>query len=188
MTDNFDWVEEQEKKNAENRSADYFNIEEGENKFVLLSHCAPLTQVFDPSTKKYRVAEEGDKNVSIKGVCWVMQDEVIKQAKLPYTVVKAIKGYRDHEDWDFKIPFLHPFTLVAKNAGTKEVEYTLNASPKQVEIPQHILDELAKKPTPEEIIEKIKGRSDEEPKAADYPEPEDEGLSSEDIPFDDDSF
>ena len=162
---------------------------------MLLTHCAPLTQVWDNASKKYRVAEEGDKGVSIKGVCWVLQDGVIKQAKLPYTVVKEIRALREDPEWDFKIPFPHAFTLTAKNAGTKEVEYTLNPSPKVVELSKEILDELAKKATPEDIVERIKGGgkvsqgNDQDeaptdgPSAADYPDAEAEGIRPEDIPF-----
>lgn len=181
---NWDWLDKREQEIKEN-SGDYFTIGEGDNKFILLSHIAPLPQVWDGS--KYRVAEEGDKNVSIKGVCWVLQrdgeDYVIKQAKLPYKVVKAIRGYSEDSDWDFKIPFPHPFNLIAKGAGEKTVEYTLQASPKPIEIKPEWLEELKKKPTPEEVIEKIKGggdKADSAPSAPDYPEDE---INPEDIPF-----
>lgn len=184
MSNNFDWVDKHEEKIQEERSKDYFTVVEGANRFVLLSHCAPLPQVFVPSTGKYRIAEEGDKGVSIKGVCWILQDDVIKQAKLPYVIVKQIRALADDPEWDFQIPFPHVLTLNAKNAGTKEVEYTLNPSPRKVEIPTAILDELKKKPTPEEIIEKIKGKVSQgnptEQTAPDYP---DEELNPEDIPF-----
>lgn len=195
MSDNFDWVDKEEERMKDERSKDYFNIQEGKQQFVLLSHLAPLTQVFDNKTKKYRVAEEGDRNVSIKGVGWVLQDGVIKQAKLPYTIVKAIKALREDPDWSFTLPFPHTFTLTAKNAGSKEVEYNLTTSPKAVEIPKAILDELAKKPTPEDMVERIKGKKvsqgndDEEERKPDaeagdtgikYPE---EDIKPEDIPF-----
>ena len=181
MTDNkMGWVDQQEERIAEERSKGYFNIEEGAQTFVLLTHCAPLAQVYDKSANKYRPAVEGDKNVSIKGVCWVLQDDAIKQAKLPYTVVKAIKGLSDNPDWEFVLPFPHTLTLSAKNAGTKEVEYSLTPSPKKIEIPKEVLDELAKKPTPEDIIEKIKGAKDEEQKTD---EPVQEGIDPKDIPF-----
>ena len=176
------WDEVGEK--VESNSGDYFKIEEGANKFVLLSHLAPLAQVYEGG--KYRAAEEGDTNISVKGVCWVLQKNdkdkyVIKEAKLPYTVVKAIKGIAQDDDWDFELPFKHPLTLTAVGAGTKEVKYTLTPSPKEFEIPQNILDELAKKPTPEERVEKIKGgSSDPATKAPDYPEEE---IKPEDIPF-----
>lgn len=192
--DKMDWVDKQEEKIAEDRSKDYFNVEEGSQQFVLLSHCAPLAQVWDNGAKKYRPAEEGERNVSIKGVCWVLQDGLIKQAKLPYTVVKSIKSFRDNDDWEFAIPFPHTFMLTAKNAGTKEVEYTLNASPKKIEIPQATLDELAKKPAPEDIVERIKGGGkvsqgnntqdeQEAPPVSAYPTAESEGINPADTPF-----
>lgn len=184
MTDKFDWVDAQEERIQTERSKDYFNIAEGANRFVLLSHCAPLAQVWTGS--KYRVAEEGDKNVGIKGVCWVLQDDTIKSAKLPYTIVKQIRALQQDPEWDFQLPFPHVLTLNAKGAGTKEVEYTLNPSPKKYEIPTTILEELAKKPTPDELVEKIKGNvsqgnSSVSPSTLpDYPTDE---INPDDIPF-----
>ena len=152
------WVDSQETKQKEERSKEYFNINEGENKFVLLSHCAPLVQVWTGS--KYVPAQEGDKNTNIKGLCWVLQDGVIKSAKLPYTVVKSIRALQQNPEWDFSgFPFPHTLTLTAKNAGTKEVEYELMPSPKKVEIPEEVLTELKKKKSPEEIVELIKEKA-----------------------------
>lgn len=188
MDNDWDWVDKQEEKAKEERSKEYFNIVEGDNRFVLLSHCAPLAQVYEGG--KYRPAKEGDKNPSVKGLCWVYQEGVIKSAKLPYTIVKAIRSLSQNPDWDFKIPFTHVLTLNAKNAGTKEVEYTLTPSPKEVPIPQDILDELKKKPSPEELVDKIKGKvsqgntmpsaptTDEAP--MEYPT---EDIDPADIPF-----
>lgn len=170
----FDWVEEREAVIKEERAAGYFDIIEGKQQFILLSHCAPFPQVFDPATKKYRAATEGDTGVSIKGVCWVLQDGVIKQAKLPYTIVKSIRALQQDPEWDFVIPFPHTLTLGAEGAGTKEVKYSLTPSPKQVTIPAEILAELKKKPTLEEIVEKIKGSKStptaEEPGEDIYPD------------------
>lgn len=187
MNNNFNWVDEQEKKINEERSKEYFQIAEGPNKFILLSHCAPLAQVFDPSTKKYRIAVEGDSGVSIKGVCWILQEDGLKQAKLPYVVVKQLRSLQQEADWEFTIPFPHALTLNAKGAGTKEVEYTLTPSPKKSEIPASVLAELSKKPTPEEIVEKIKNKAvPATPSSEDtreYPEPASEGLNPEDTPW-----
>lgn len=154
--DKMDWVDQQEEKNQEERSKDYFNIEEGENKFQLLTYCAPLPLVWHNAIKKYEVAEEGDKGISIKGLCFVLQDGIIKLAKLPYTVVKDIRALQNNEDWEFALPFDHVFTLTTKGAKTKEVEYSLTCSPKVTPIPAGILEELEKKDSPETIIEKMK--------------------------------
>ena len=171
------WVDKREQEAKEQFSEGYFNIQEGDNRIQLLTHCAPLPQVWDNTTKKYRPAEEGDKNVSVKGVCWVLHEEKIKQAKLPYTVVKAIRDLQNDEDYAFdEFPMPRMINIKATNAGTKEVEYTVVPSPKQVVLTPEILDELAKKPTPDEIVEKIKGKT----KTTDYPTND---ITAEDIPF-----
>lgn len=187
MSDLHSWIDRQEEKTKEERSQGYFEIVEGKQTFQLLSHCAPYAQVYEGG--KYRPAEEGDRNVSIRGVCWVLQDGVIKQAKLPYTLVKAIRGIQQDPEWEFSIPFLHNFNLEAIGAGTKEVKYTLTPSPKKIDLAPAILEELRKKPTPEEIVEKIKqGKSApkstedtrEAPTPVAYPEEE---INPADIPF-----
>lgn len=175
--DPFDWVDEKEEEIKEERAKGYFDIVEGKQQFILLSHCAPLAQVYDKSTNKYRAAVEGDQAPSIKGVCWVLQSGFIKQAKLPYTLVKSIRALQQNPDWEFELPFPHTLTLDAEGAGTKEVKYSLTASPKKIEIPVAILEELKKKPAPEQIVEKIKdGKSsqrnsvqDEQEAQVDYP-------------------
>lgn len=187
----FDWVDKQDEKQKEERAKGYFNIVEGSQQFVLLSHLAPLPQVYEGG--KYRAAVEGDdaKKVKIRGVGWVLQDGLIKEAKLPYVIVKLIRGVQQDPEWDFQIPFLHAFTLNAKNAGTKEVVYTLNPSPKKTTLSPEILEELKGKSSPDQIVERIKGGSKqvsqgkpEEPKqeapAPDYPE---EDIDPADIPF-----
>lgn len=183
--DGFDWVDKQEEKRKESRSKEYFDIVEGRQQFILLSHCAPYAQVYEAG--KYRAAVEGDaeRNISIRGVCWVYQDDVIKSAKLPYVVVKAIRALAEDPEWDFDVPFPHMLTLNAEGAGTKEVKYSLTPSPKKVEIPKAVLAELAKKPKPEEMVEKFKGKKSEtsdntEDDTVDYPS---EDINPDDIPF-----
>lgn len=185
MADAFglDWVDERDKEIEDNKEKGYLTIKEGDNRFVLLSNIAPLAQVFEGG--KYRAAKEGDVNPSIKGVCWVWQEGLVKQAKLPYQVVKAIRGLSQNKDWDFTLPFPHVLTLNAVGAGTKEVKYTLTPSPKKTEIPANILTELSKKKKPEEIVEFIKtGKRETEEDTRDVPpsEPVQE-VSPDDIPF-----
>lgn len=177
---NMDWIDEQEKVIEEKKSEGYFTISEGDNVVQLLTHCAPLAQVWEGN--KYRIAVEGDKNVNIKGLCWLLHDGKIKQAKLPYTVLKAIREYQKDPDYAFsEFPMPRKIKIKAKNAGSKEVEYSVIPSPKESEVPQEILTELATKPTPEEIIEKIKGTvapsNPKDYKGKDYP------LNEGEIPF-----
>ncbi len=183
--DPMDWIDEREEQIEKARSESYFDIVEGKQEFVLLTHCSPLAQVWDNASNKYRPAEEGDKNVSVKGVCWVMQDGKVKQAKLPYTIVKEIRTYQQNPEWEFELPFPHTFTFTAKGANTKEVEYSLNASPKKITISEAVLEELAKKPKPEDVVAKIKeGKQAPATASSDKPvEYPTEEVNVEDIPF-----
>ncbi len=178
MKDAMDWVDKKTEEIEKAREEGYFNIEEGDNRVQLLTHCAPLAQVW--TGKKYEVAKEGEKNASIKGVCWVLQDELIKQAKLPYTVVKAIRDLQQDQDYAFEeFPMPRFINIKAKGAGTKEVEYTVMPAPKETPVSKEVLTELAKKMTPEEIVEKIKGK-DAEKTDVQYPD------APEGIPFSED--
>lgn len=151
--DKFAWVDKKEQEQGK----DYFDMVEGENRFQLLTHCAP--QALKWTGTKYEPAEEGDSNVSIKGVCWVLQDETIKLAKLPYTVVKAIRALQNDPDYAFEeFPMPRVIKVNAKGAGTKEVEYSVIPSPKEVKVSKEIMEELSKKSTPEEMVEKMKGK------------------------------
>ncbi len=173
-----DWVDKREAERKEQGAEGYFNIVEGDNKIQLLTHVAPHAQVFDPATKKYRPAEEGDTNVSVKGICWVLHEGKIKQAKLPYTVVKSIRELQNDEDYAFsEFPMPRIINIKAKGAGTKEVEYTVVPSPKETKVSDEILAELEGKPTPEEIVEKIKGVSQRKTAK------EEDSIDPESIPF-----
>lgn len=173
------WVDEKQKEIDEERAKGYFKIVEGDNRIQLLTHCASLAQVYEKAANKYRAAVEGDKNVSIKGVCWVLQDGLIKEAKLPYTVVKAIKALMEDPDYAFEeFPMPRMINIKAKGAGTKEVEYTVLPAPKEIEVSEEILAELRKKPSPEDVVEKIKSK---DAPAPEYPS---EDINPEDIPFD----
>lgn len=168
MANSMDWIDEVK------TGGEFFDIKEGDNRFQLLSHLAPLALKW--TGQKYEPAEEGDTNVSIKGVGWVLQDDVIKLAKLPYTVVKAIRELMNDEDYafsDFPMPRL--VNVKAKDAGTKEVTYTVVPSPKETEVSSEILEQLSQKPTPEEMVEKLKGKKPAEDS--------EEEVKPEDIPF-----
>lgn len=176
-----DWVDKQEEVNKEKANEGYFKIEEGDNRVQILTYTAPLAQIWDAGTKRYKVAEEGEKATSIKGVCWLLQDGKIKQAKLPYTVVKQIRALQTDSDWQFTdFPMPRVINIKAKGAGTKEVEYSVVPSPKETAIPDEVLKELSKKPSPDEIVEKIKSQSSDKPTKTDYPR---DDINPEDIPF-----
>lgn len=171
-----DWADKVEKPSGE-----YFKIAEGDNRIQLLSHCAPYALKWTGA--KYEPAEEGDTNVSWKGVCWVLQDGVIKSATLPYTVVKAIKGFMEDEDYAFsEFPMPRQVNIKAVGAGTKEVEYNVIPSPKEAPVAPQTLTELAQKPTPEEMVEKMRKVEKVSPEINPMTDIE-QDIKPEDIPF-----
>lgn len=177
-TDKNSWIDEREEHAKEEQSKEYFTIVEGANSFQLLSHFAQLPLVWNGQL--YDIAKEGDTGISVKGACWVLQDGVIKYAKLPYTAVKQIRAIQTDKDWDLsEYPIKNVITLKAKGAGTKEVEYNTVISPKETPISEEILNELNEKPTPEEMVAKAKEKAKggvtdpnvaNEANVADYPE------------------
>ncbi len=166
---NMDWVD------SVNTGGDngYFKIQEGDNKIQLLSHLAPYALKWNGS--RYVPAEDGEEGVSHKGVGWVLQDGVIKNATLPYTVVRAIKDLMQDEDYAFsEFPMPRLINIKAKNAGTKEVEYSVVPSPKETEVSEEILAQLKEKLSPEEFVEKMRAKEKTEVS---------QDVKPEDIPF-----
>jgi hypothetical protein len=153
--DKMEWVDKKEAQVKD--GGDYFNIVEGDNRFQVLSHLAP--QALRWTGTKYEPAEEGDTGISIKGVGWVLHEGTIKLAKLPYTVVKAVRALQSDEETRFEsFPMPYMINVKAKGAGTKEVEYTVIAGRSDSLVSKDVLAELAKKPTPEEMVEKMKNK------------------------------
>lgn len=161
------------------KTGEYFKIAEGDNRVQLLSHCAQYNLKWNGS--RYEPAEEGEQNVSVKGVCWVLQDGVIKSATLPYTIIKSIRQLMLDQDYAFSsFPMPRVINIKAVGAGTKEVEYSVVPAPKETEVSAEILEQLAQKPTPEEMVEKLR---DAEKKRAVAAPKEDEEIDVSAIPF-----
>lgn len=173
-----DWVDEREIEIKESTGDDYFKFQEGDNRIQLLTHCAPHALRWTGS--KYEPVSDGEKATSIKGVCFVLQDGVIKLAQLPYTVVKAIKSLMEDPDYAFdSFPMPRMINIKAKGAGTVDVEYSVIPSPKEAPVAPQTLTELALKPTPEGVVEKLRGKLSQS-KKIDYPEGE---VNPSDVPF-----
>ncbi len=93
----------------------YFKVKEGANKIRLLSPCIP-----------YRSEYKGQ--VNVKFPAWIIDraDGVIKLYFMPQTILNAIGGLQMSDDFGFvEVPMPYDLTIMAKNAGTKEVEYTV---------------------------------------------------------------
>src|SRR3990167_2958673 len=103
-----------------------FKVKEGANRIRLMSECIP-----HPGSYK------GTPN--FKFLCYVIdravpqQDDKVKIQTyfMPVTIFKAIEVLQIDSDYAFsEMPMPYDLTINAKNAGTKEVEYSVIPKPK----------------------------------------------------------
>lgn len=168
--DAMSWVE-----NVPEGKSRYFKLVEGDNRIQLLSHLERYLLKWNGS--RYVPADDGDANVSVKGVGWVLQDGMIKDATLPYTVVKSIRGLMNDQDYAFEeFPMPRQINIKTKNAGTKEAEYTVVPSPKESPVSAEVLKELAQKPKPEELVAQLRSKDN-------FADKSEEEIDPSQIPF-----
>ena len=197
-------IEETEKAHGIKSGGDWFKIEEGANKVRILTTFAVLPQHFSKGGYSGVCIGEDkgcpgckeESTLSIKWLCWILdyKDNKVKLAKLPHTVAKAIKALQDDPDYSFEdAPIPYDTKINAKNAGTKEVEYSVVPSPKREEVSAEILEQVKSESAPEEIVQKMKDKviknlqfddmanTQPTPPASAYPE--EEAIKAKDIPF-----
>lgn len=158
-------IERQEKQAQEqgiaNKGGDWFKFEEGDNVFRVLEEPELIFE-------KYKVGicyTECNYQGSAKFITHVLdkKDGKIKVAKIPYKIGTAIASYQEDEDYAFEsFPMDYDIKVHSKNAGTKEVEYTVTPRPKREAISSEIKEELSKMKTIKEIVEKMKEKKKQE--------------------------
>jgi hypothetical protein len=156
--------------NMEQEKSGSFKVKDGQNKIRICSILHP-----------YKSSYKG--TPTLKFVCWVIDrsDGEIKPYFAPYTVFKALVAYQEEEDYtwtDFPMP--RDVSINAKNAGTKEVEYTVICGAKEFPLTEKEEEALEKKGSIEEFIDKLK----EKQAAKVEEEIEDEPSGLDTIPFD----
>lgn len=103
------------------QGGDRFKIQEGANRVRLLTE--PLA---------HRGSYKGTPN--FKWLVYVLdrKDGQVKLWFMPHIIFKTLRDYQRSEDFAFdEIPMPYDVTVNAKNAGTKDVEYTVMPSPKR---------------------------------------------------------
>lgn len=157
-----DKIKEQEEiaKNegyASSGGGDWFKFSEGANKFRVLTDPEMIYEKFKKGICYIDCGYQG----TPKFMLFLLdrKDRKIKLAKLPYTVGNTIAEYETNEDWQFEgYPMPYDITVNAKNAGTKEVEYTITPTPKKEDISKEVEAELATKTNTLEIIQSMKDK------------------------------
>jgi hypothetical protein len=132
----------------------YFKVKEGANKIRLLSPCIPYQSEFKGQT-------------NVKFLCWIIDrvdENKIKLYFMPTTILNAIGGLQMSDDFGFEdVPMPYDITIMAKGAGTKEVEYTVVGARQNTPLTGAELQAFEEKPTIEEVIEKLKEKQSGEP-------------------------
>jgi len=152
--------EEAQKEGIAQSGGDWYKFSEGINRFRVL---AEPVMIFE----KYKVGicyTDCGYQGSAKFLTFVLdkKDNKIKLAKLPYGIGTTIGNYEKDEDFHFEgFPMPYDLKVGAVGAGTKEVEYTVTPSP-ATEIPESVLEDLKKKSSIANIVQKMKDNKKEE--------------------------
>lgn len=152
--------------------ADFFRFEEGSNKVRILSVWSVIAQHFMGKKSKpavcYGIDEgcphhgEDTSPAQVKWLLWLLdyKDSKIKLAQLPYTVIQAIGELQKTEEYGFEeVPMPYDIDIKAKNAGTKEVEYTVIPARQNSELDEKVLFEFESKKSPDDIVSAMKEKA-----------------------------
>jgi len=126
-------------------SGAYLKIKEGQNKIRLLSEALFHTSYF-----------KGTK--TNKFVCWVFDwsDGKVKLYFMPKTVLEAIGALQGNPDYAFEtVPMPYDVTINAKDAGTKEVVYSVTPARQNTEVPIDALNQMDGKEPIVKVLEKL---------------------------------
>lgn len=131
---------------------EYLKLQEGANKLRLLSDCIGHESEYQ-GRKTFRF------------VCWVLdrKDNVVKPYFMPQTIMRAIEALQLDPDYAFdSVPMPYDIKINAKNAGTKEVDYQVIASPTRTPLTEHEEKAFLERMPIEEFVQKLKDKAGEQ--------------------------
>lgn len=144
-------IEEANKSEHSNSSSGWFKMKEGKNQFRILTEPEVMFENYKMGICYHQCGFEG--NAKYLARVLDRADNKVKLYKIPYGIFKTIAGFEADEDLSFStFPMPYDIKVNATNAGTKEVEYVVMASPKIVEVPQDVIDFLEKQKPLKEVI------------------------------------
>lgn len=148
----------------------YFKAQEGANKIRLLSPA-----IFYQSTY--------NGNPTSRFVAWILdrRDGQVKLYFMPMTIMNAIGGLQMSDDFGFdEVPMPYDVTIMAKGAGTKEVEYTVVGARQNTPLTPEELKEFQEKPSIDEVIKKLKEKQPSDGALQEQPQSSDEKAQTVD--------
>jgi hypothetical protein len=131
---------------------EYYKVQDGDNKFRLLSPFVGFQSEFKGTP-------------TFKFVAWVLdrRDGKIKPYFMPVSVADMIGDLQMSEDYGFTdVPMPYDLNLRATNAGTKEVKYNLLPSPNRIPLTPAEEIEFNKAMPVDEYVEKLREKKAEE--------------------------
>jgi hypothetical protein len=146
MQFSFDKTIKQAEKDYGLGKGEYFKVQEGKNRIRILSEFIAHQSEFKGQ-------------VNTKFVGWIIDrnDSKIKLYFMPISIMNAIADLQLSDDYAFtEVPMPYDVTIVATNAGTKEVKYSVLPSPKEIPLTEAELEEFNKKPSVAEVIQKLR--------------------------------
>ena len=153
------YQEEEGKKEgiASQSGGGWYKFVEGTNMFRVLSEPEMIFEKYKVGICYTDCGYEGGARM----MTYVLdrKDNKIKIAKLPYSLGTAIAGYQTDVEFgnDFEeFPMPYDIRVIAKGAGSKEVEYKIDPSPKKVPVDSEILEQLSKLKSIPDVISKMK--------------------------------
>ncbi len=157
------------KKDQENEHAKkgggWFKFKEGDNRLRILVEPIAIFEDYNLGICYTACGFTG--NIKYLTFVYDFADNQIKLWKMPYGLFQDLAGLETDEDFAFsEFPMPYGLNIKAKDAGTKEVKYTLIPSPKRVPLPEYVMTEISKKADDlPKIIETMKKKNEEEHKA-----------------------
>lgn len=146
------------------KGSDKFKMKEGENRVRVLSNSIPLQSTF--------TSADGEVSTNVKFVTWLwdFSENALKLAFLPITIVRSIAALQAKPDYAFtEVPMPYDLLIDAKNAGSKDVKYTVTAARSNSDVPPEALTALAEEKPVEEVVKLIQQKQTPTPSSDSLP-------------------
>lgn len=159
-----DKIEEANKSEHTSGSSGWFKMKEGKNQFRILTEPEIMFENYGKGICYHQCGFEG----TTKYLARILDraDNKVKLYKIPFGIFKQIATWETDEDLEFKgFPMPYDVKINAKNAGSKEVEYTVMPSPKVISVDQETLNFITKQSPVKDVIAKMQEKNIEKHKA-----------------------
>lgn len=161
--------QEYQSNRSQSNQNEWFTIKEGDNRIRIVTAGALYPDKYKLGIVygkehgyPYNDDDPAVPKTTIKWLYWIIdrQDEnQLKLAKLPHTIVKSIVGLQTNPDYTFHdFPMPYDITINAKNAGKKEVIYTILPARQNTPLSEKEIEQINQLNKTEDIVQKMKDK------------------------------